>query len=241
MSETEKEKSTGGGENINLFEDFSDHEVLTLPGEGMENSFTGFNGTENAPLMDTTSSKRLHCPPTRCTSCTLKTVVKWFRDNLLLILTIVSVIVGAIIGLSVRGVSMPHDSEGYRVMVTLLGFPGEIFLRMLKMLILPLIIFSLIAGLGSLETKVAGSLGWKTVLYYTTTTILAVILGLILVNVIKPGGRNIPLECDNSTVHSKGHDLKVLDSVLDLLRYNKLEAGVARWGKHVQGAGGEHI
>ena len=73
--------------------------------------------------------------------------------------------------------------------VELLSLPGELFLRMLKMLILPLIMFSLMAGLGSLDTKVAGALGWRTVLYYMTTTLIAVVLGLTLVMVIQPGGR----------------------------------------------------
>ena len=73
--------------------------------------------------------------------------------------------------------------------VELLSLPGELFLRMLKMLILPLIMFSLMAGLGSLDTKVAGTLGWRTVLYYMTTTLIAVVLGLTLVMVIQPGGR----------------------------------------------------
>ena len=73
--------------------------------------------------------------------------------------------------------------------VELLSLPGELFLRMLKMLILPLIMFSLMAGLGSLDTKVAGALGWRTVLYYITTTLIAVVLGLTLVMVIQPGGR----------------------------------------------------
>lgn len=208
-------------------------------GEVADTSFTGLKGTENLPLVEGggSSPKRtrlLRCPcaprglSNRCPcggntdgsggSCKRK-VLKWLKANLLLLLTIASVVVGTVIGLSVREVSMPRHSEGYRLMVTLLGFPGELFLRMLKMLILPLIVFSLIAGLGSLETKVAGSLGWKTVAYYATTTLLAVVLGLVLVNVIKPGERDIPLECDNSTVHAVSHELEVVDTVLDLLRY----------------------
>lgn len=213
---TEKERSTGGSD---LLEDFSDPEVRVAPEESSENNFTGM---ENSPLVnpqDTSSGKLLrYCPKANWPSCTPRTVWRWLLNNLLLLLTIASVIVGAVVGLSVRSVDLPKDSEGYRLMVTLLGFPGELFLRMLKMLILPLIVFSLIAGLGSLETKVAGSLGWKTVLYYGTTTALAVVLGLVLVNVIKPGERQVLPECTNSTLHSLGHELKVIDSILDLLR-----------------------
>ena len=104
----------------------------------------------------------------------LRTVGRWTNDNRFLILTVLSVLVGIVVGLCVR------QAHPGRVAVELLSLPGELdlFFRMLKMLILPLIMFSLMAGLGSLDTKVAGALGWRTVLYYMTTTLIAVVLGL---------------------------------------------------------------
>lgn len=196
-------------------------EVL-LASDEMENSLSG---KEKDPLITevlgsstSPAPSLLNFPgPKGC--CTCKTVTKGLMDNLLLLLTAASVVVGGIVGIAVREVDMERESYGFLLMVELLGFPGEVFLRMLKMLILPLIVFSLLAGLGSLETKVAGSLGWKTVVYYTCTTFLAVVLGLLLVNIIKPGGRADIFECDNSTLHGSGNDLEVVDTILDLIRY----------------------
>ena len=206
---TEQDKTS---ESSSLLDDCSDHELQIGSGVVMENS-----SLEISPLVKQEEQKRL-CSR-KCCSSTGKRVLRWLKKNLLLVLTVISVIVGVIIGLSVRTVDMPRDSNGYRVMVEVLGFPGEIFLRMLKMLILPLIVFSLIAGLGSLEAKVAGSLGWKTVLYYFSTTFLAIVVGLILVSLIKPGGgRDFTMECDNSTRHSMSNNLDTLDSILDLIR-----------------------
>ena len=143
----------------------------------------------------------------------LRTVGRWTNDNRLLILTVLSVLVGIVVGLCVR------QAHPGRVAVELLSLPGELFLRMLKMLILPLIMFSLMAGLGSLDTKVAGALGWRTVLYYMTTTLIAVVLGLTLVMVIQPGGRGkVDKPCDNSTFSVQGHELETLDAILDLMR-----------------------
>ena len=151
--------------------------------------------------------------------CSWERVLKWIKMNLLLILTIASVIVGIVVGIGVSEVDYPSYSTEKHLLVQLLSFPGELFLRMLKMLILPLIVFSLIAGLGSLEAKVAGSLGWKTVLYYMSTTMSAVVLGLILVVSIKPGDRNFPVgPCDNSTNRDQVDGLEILDSLLDLGR-----------------------
>ena len=60
-------------------------------------------------------------------------------------------------------------------------FIGELFLNMLKGIIIPLIVPALIASIGSLSTKVAGKVGLRAVVYYMTTTVFAVILGITLV------------------------------------------------------------
>ena len=65
---------------------------------------------------------------------------------------------------------------------------GEIFLRLLKMMVVPLVIASVMNGiLGLGDVRKLGRPGAYAVLYYLTTTILAVAVGLIVVNVIRPG------------------------------------------------------
>ncbi|XP_011403916.1 PREDICTED: excitatory amino acid transporter 2-like [Amphimedon queenslandica] len=136
------------------------------------------------------------------------------KSNLLLILTIVSVILGTILGVSISTAN-PSD-----LTKTLISFPGELFLRSLKMLILPLIVFSLMSGLGSLKLKTAGALGLRTLLYYLTTTCLAVTLGIILVVSIRPGkGHESDAECTNATLaDADANKIDVLDAMLDLMR-----------------------
>jgi len=68
------------------------------------------------------------------------------------------------------------------------GWMGDIFLRALKMLIIPLILSSLISGVSNIGSGASlGRLGLKTMTYYISTSLLAIITGLILVNLIKPG------------------------------------------------------
>jgi len=67
-------------------------------------------------------------------------------------------------------------------------FLGTLFLNALKTMVLPLIITSLIVGVTNLgDMKRLGGLGGKTLLYYTVTTGLAVLIGLMVVNTLKPG------------------------------------------------------
>jgi len=65
---------------------------------------------------------------------------------------------------------------------------GDIFLRALKMVIIPLIFSSIISGVTSMgEGKNLGRLGLKTLTYYLSTSMLAILTGLVMVNLIKPG------------------------------------------------------
>ncbi|MBU0489532.1 MAG: dicarboxylate/amino acid:cation symporter [Bacteroidetes bacterium] len=65
---------------------------------------------------------------------------------------------------------------------------GDIFLRLLKMLIIPLVFFSIISGISTVGSAGSlGRLGGKTILYYLTTSLFAILTGLILVNLIQPG------------------------------------------------------
>jgi Na+/H+-dicarboxylate symporter len=73
---------------------------------------------------------------------------------------------------------------------------GEVFLRLLKMVIVPLIVASITSGvLGVGDSKKLGRLGGKTILYYLTTSTLAILVGLVLVNLFQPGvGSNMALD-----------------------------------------------
>lgn len=65
---------------------------------------------------------------------------------------------------------------------------GTIFIKALKMIIIPLILSSIISGITQIgDAKNLGRLGLKTMAYYLTTSIFALLTGLILVNLFKPG------------------------------------------------------
>lgn len=103
--------------------------------------------------------------------------------NVLLVSTIVAVTLGFAIGMLLRHSNGHYSSQT----ISLIGFPGDMFLRMLKMLILPLIIASVISALASLDSTVSGKIGMRACGFYMTTTVVATITGIILVSLIHPG------------------------------------------------------
>lgn len=65
---------------------------------------------------------------------------------------------------------------------------GTIFINLLKLIAVPLVLFSIISGVANIgDPKSLGRMGGKTLLIYLMTTVLAIGLGLVLVNTVKPG------------------------------------------------------
>ena len=72
--------------------------------------------------------------------------------------------------------------------VYLVGWMGDLFLRALRMIIVPLIFSSLISGITSIgNVENLGRIGLKTFTYYMVTSTLAIVTGLTFVNIVKPG------------------------------------------------------
>lgn len=68
------------------------------------------------------------------------------------------------------------------------GFVGDLFLRLLQMIVVPLVATSIITSVARLGRDHAfARLGWKTVTFFATTTLLASILGILVFNVVQPG------------------------------------------------------
>ncbi|NOR54356.1 MAG: cation:dicarboxylase symporter family transporter, partial [Candidatus Aminicenantes bacterium] len=65
---------------------------------------------------------------------------------------------------------------------------GTIFLRIITMIVVPLVLVSLMLGTASLgDIRKLGRIGIKTIVYFMITTTIAISIGLVLVNIVKPG------------------------------------------------------
>ncbi|KAI7812400.1 solute carrier family 1 member 3a isoform X2 [Triplophysa rosa] len=131
-----------------------------------------------------------------------------FRRNAFVIFTVAAVIVGIILGFGLRPYKMSYRQVKY------FSFPGELLMRMLQMLVLPLLVSSLITGMAALDSRSSGKMGMRAVVYYTTTTIIAVFIGIIMVLIIHPGRGSR----DEFTKQEKIEQVSPADAFLDLIR-----------------------
>ncbi|MFH1009012.1 MAG: dicarboxylate/amino acid:cation symporter, partial [Candidatus Latescibacterota bacterium] len=101
---------------------------------------------------------------------------------------------------------------------------GTVFLRLLKMIIVPLILASVVTGVAGIgDVRNLGRIGGKTILYYLTTTGISVIIGLILVNVVRPGvGADIGLSAIPERLREAAPSL--LDTMIRVVPTNPFKA-----------------
>ena len=148
-----------------------------------------------------------------------KRVLKVFYDNLIASLTVVAVVFAMIIGVCIR--NYWNEPKWTQRQLTYLEFPGELFLRSLMWLIIPLIVSSMISALGSLEGSFAGKIGARALVYYMSTTVIAIAIGVTLVITIHPGQRltsNSTTSASTTTTTQPKNAITTIDTVLDLVR-----------------------
>ena len=116
------------------------------------------------------------------------------QSHLPIILSIVlGVVAGQLTRLEVGGTVFGFGGIASIPLVEAYGFVGSLFLRALQMLIVPLVVSAVVTGVAGLARDHSFSrLGWRTLAYYTGTGTIAILTGLLLVNLVGPG--NVPLE-----------------------------------------------
>lgn len=110
---------------------------------------------------------------------------------------LIAMIIGAAIGLPLNilaGTGRIPESWP-RTFATYGKGVGDVFLRLLSMIVAPLILTSLVSGVTSSgSVKGLGRLGGRTLLYYMTTSMIAIVTGMLVFNVIQPGkGSNLAM------------------------------------------------
>ena len=148
---------------------------------------------------------------------------------------LIAIFAGGFVGALVHFYLGPEGAIGTFRLVPMFDLVGAMFINLLKMIIVPLILASVITGVASLGSGPdLGRLGGKTLAFYVLTTLLAVLIALFLVNLIEPGvqdgvpvGDKLALTADAATV-TEGvkarADASVLDTIKGIIPTNIVEA-----------------
>lgn len=143
---------------------------------------------------------------------------EFLRKNALTLLTILSVVSAIVTGVLIREFHDDFKATFTPRVLSSVKFVGDLFLQMLRSLILPLIVTSLICAIGNLNAKLNKFIGGYGVLYYMITTILAIILGIIMAMSIRPGQRYVRETTDDPGMEVNKARTNALENLLDLIR-----------------------
>ena len=101
---------------------------------------------------------------------------------------------------------------------------GDIFLRGLQMVIIPLVFSALVMGVSSIgETKDLGRIAGKTFAYYIITTLIACTLGLVLVNTFQPGV-GVDLQLKETVTNIASTEVSFIDQIVAIVPNNIVRA-----------------
>ncbi|MHC4509530.1 MAG: dicarboxylate/amino acid:cation symporter [Planctomycetota bacterium] len=127
----------------------------------------------------------------------MKRLARWYFKTSLVLRIIVCFIAGSVIGAALwflseaAGGGAEGQTASERIIPYISPF-GQVFVHMLKMIVVPIIFFSLVTGASSLPIRRFGRIGLKTILWYLFCSLVAAILGTCLALAINPGaGANL--------------------------------------------------
>ena len=136
----------------------------------------------------------------------------YFKSNLLL-----RILCGLILG-AVAGIFLQNSTGA----ISFFSPFGDIFVRLLKMIVQPVIIFTLIVGTASIAPSRLGKVGVKIIAFYLCTSLFAIIVGLLFGNLIQPG-----LDMEIAGGEAAGKSLKapaLIPTLLAIIPTNPFEA-----------------
>ena len=115
--------------------------------------------------------------------CITKQLMK--KSNKLTVYIVIAMIAGAILGYFIHESKDQATIDGFAKNVKLLT---TIFLRLVQMIIAPLVFTTLVVGIAKLgDIKTVGRVGGKALLWFLSASLISLLIGLVLVNLLKPG------------------------------------------------------
>jgi Na+/H+-dicarboxylate symporter len=153
------------------------------------------------------------------------------------VLMLAGFLIGLVLGLLVN-LSVGPDEPWVRQVTAITGPIGQIFLRLLFMLVLPLLFSAIVIGVAEMgDLGSLGRVGLKTIVFTVAISAIAVVIGLVLVNIFRPGDGVDPALAEQLLAESAGGARSIIEGApktldlgqffLDLVPSNAFAAAAA--------------
>lgn len=120
------------------------------------------------------------------------------KKNRLTLYILIAMVLGFVVGLIVYETATPDFIQGFSKNINLLG---KVFIRLVQMIIAPLVFSTLVVGIAKLgDMKTVGRVGGKALLWFISASLVSLLIGLVLVNVLQPGQHIDLSHADNAGV-----------------------------------------
>ncbi|WP_288377649.1 glutamate/aspartate:proton symporter GltP [uncultured Pseudomonas sp.] len=138
------------------------------------------------------------------------------------------IVIGLVLGVAVGALLNHFSAEKAWWISNVLQPAGDIFIRLIKMIVVPIVISSLIVGIAGVgDAKKLGSIGLKTIIYFEVVTTIAIVVGLVLANVFHPGAGidmstlgTVDISKYQATAAEVQHEHAFIETLLNLIPSN---------------------
>ncbi len=152
------------------------------------------------------------------------------KKNRLILYIIIAMVAGLITGYALNRYYSEIPAEQMAEKVAPFSLLADVFLRLIKMIVAPLVLSTLIVGVARVgDLKAVGRIGGKTLLWFVSASLVSLVLGMVLVNLFQPGAQmNLPLPQDPTGIPKAALSMKdfvthlVPTSIFDALAKNEI-------------------
>ncbi len=138
------------------------------------------------------------------------------------------IVIGLALGIAVGAVLNHFSAEKAWWIANVLQPAGDIFIRLIKMIVVPIVISSLVVGIAGVgDAKKLGRIGLKTIIYFEIVTTVAIVVGLLLANLFQPGTGidmstlgTVDISQYQKTTQEVQHDHAFIATILNLIPSN---------------------
>jgi len=146
------------------------------------------------------------------------------KSQKLTTIILIGMVLGILVGWACN--TLWPDPKTAKTIADYISLITDIFLRLIKMIIAPLVFSTLVVGVAHMgDTKAVGRIGAKAMLWFVGASLVSLVTGMILVNILRPGDNlNLPLPDANSATNLKVAALSVKEFVAHLVPRSVVEA-----------------